>query len=133
MKFQSTISAIGCSIVQDRCPRCDSGGELFQEWVVRFLLEQHGRMATYLQWAFRVLTFIFEWSSVLRHGRRFHRLPHSKRRSQIEKWRNSRLPLCGDFIRFFDIWVTFFWFSETNRAVCQDRDSVGASSARPAA
>jgi hypothetical protein len=122
--FQSTVSAIVYSILQERFPTGDPGRGFPNNLAVRFLLEQHGRMADYLRWPLVVLTLVFDWSSLPRHGRRFHRLSPATRARQIGAWRTSPLGFCRDFIRFYDSLVVFYWYSHAAKVV--EREPVEA-------
>ena len=118
--FQSTVSAIVYSILRERFLPGDPDRRIPHNRAVRFLLEQHGRMADYLRWPLVVLTLAFDWSSLPRHGRRFRRLEPAARARRIEAWRNSPLGLCRDFVRFYDSMVVFYWYSKVDRAVHRD-------------
>jgi hypothetical protein len=132
-EFQSTVSAIGYSIIHEKCPPCDAVREFPHNASVRFLIEQHGRMPGYLQLPLMLVTIAFDWSSMLRHGRRFHRLPHTKRWRSIEAWRNAPLAPCRDFIRLFESLTIFYWYSQVVTAEASARGRCVAAPDRTAA
>ena len=124
----SIISAIVYSIVGERFEAPDPRRDLPHNRAVRFLLAQHGRMADYLRWPLVALTLAFDWSSIPRHGRRFHRLAPAARARKIEAWRGSRLGACRDFIRFHESLVVFYWYSEAGHG---DPAGAAAGGSRP--
>jgi hypothetical protein len=130
--FQSTVSAIVYSILRERFQPADPGRGFPRNRAVRFLLEQHGRMTDYLRWPLVVLTIVFDWSSLPRHGRRFHRLDPSRRAGRIEAWRTSPLGPCRDLIRFYDSLVVFYWYSQAGKAVERERVETDARLTRTA-
>jgi hypothetical protein len=122
--FQATVSAIVYTILRDRFQPGGTSHDFPHNRAVRFVLEQHGRMASYLRWPFVILTLAFDWSSLPRHGRCFHRLTPADRSKKVAAWRNSPLMICRDFVRFYDSLVVFYWYSKADQAV--HRDPVGA-------
>jgi hypothetical protein len=66
------------------------------------------------------LTWIFDARAILTSGRPFHSLSHERRWSQIERWRNSRLDACTNFIRFHRGLVLYGWY-----AMLEERDREG--------
>ncbi len=125
--FRSTVSALCYSVLYERCGDHGSDGDFPHNRTVAFVLDQHGRMPEYLRLPFAAVTLAFDASSVLRHGRCFHRLPHTARWKQIEAWRSAALAPCRDLIRFYESFVIFHWHSvQLERAGVE---SVGASEA----
>ena len=131
--FRSTVSAIVYSILHERFSSSGPGDDFPNNRAVRFLLEQHGRMPDYLRWPLVFLTLVFDWSSLPRLGRRFHRLQPPARLRRIEAWRNSPLPPCRDFIRFFDSLVVYYWYSKVGAEVSKDRAHADAATTRSVA
>ena len=109
--FRSIASAIVYSIIDERFGPVDATRELVRNRAVRFLVEQHGRMADYLRLPLAVLTMAFDASSLPRHGRRFRKLAPADRVKQVAAWRTSPLGPCRDFVRFYDSLVVVYWYS----------------------
>jgi hypothetical protein len=114
--FRATVSAIGYSIIRERCGSSGTGAAFPHNRVVRFLLEQHDRMAGHLRLALMLVALAFDWSSLPRHGQPFHTLPHCDRWRQLEAWRRSPLGTCRKFVQFFESLVLFYWYSEVDTA-----------------
>jgi len=115
---QDTVSAITYSLIREECAEGDSTAELSKNAVVRFVLEQYDRMPVLLRLPIKLLTLVFDARAILTSGRPFHRLQHEQRWPQIEKWRDSRLEICSNFIRFHRGLVLYGWYvmlEERNR------------------
>jgi hypothetical protein len=69
-------------------------------------------MPDYLRYPFKCLVLIFGAWPLLLKGRLFHSLSPDQRARQVCAWRNSRLNLCRDFIKFYETFVIFAWYSE---------------------
>lgn len=113
--FQATVSALCYSIYEERCRELASEREFPQNAVVRFVLGQHAGMPDFLQVPFACVTLLFGLSSVVRHGRMFHQLPHTVRWRQVEGWRTARISVCRDLIRFYESFVVFHAYSAGSR------------------
>lgn len=127
-EFQNTVSALVYSVIAERFEsgqrRADreggTGDDFPHNRVVRFLLDQHARMPDFLRLPFAAVTLAFDWSSLPRHGRRFHRLAPAARLGRVRAWRGSPVPACRDFIRFFDSLVALSWYSEVGASAPRD-------------
>jgi len=113
MRFlnEATVSALCYSVVREMClaqPR--EPGTDFNR-VVRFVLEQQRRMPDFLRPPMLVLTLLFNVHSLLKSGRFFHRLPHSRRWSHVQDWKQSRFGFRRDLVRFYESLAVFGWFS----------------------
>jgi hypothetical protein len=109
--FEATVSALTDSLIREH------GGpdhSPLHDGVVRFVLEQHGRMPDYLRLPLLVLTCGFGWVSVVTTGAPFHRLTPDRRRRQLLAWRTARLGVCRDLVRFWETLVVFGWTSFTS-------------------
>ena len=109
--FRSTVSALCYSILYERCKPLTTDSEFPHNRAALFVLAQQGRMPEYLRLPFAAVTLAFGASSVLRHGKFFHSLPHASRWRQIEAWRSASLGPCRDLIRFYESFVIFHWHS----------------------
>lgn len=99
------------SIIHDRCG--GAGDEPpFHDAVIRFVLDQGGRMPDYLCYPFKCLVLVFGTWPLLLKGRLFHGLSLEQRVRQVRAWRNSRLSVRRDFIKFYETFVIFAWYSE---------------------
>jgi hypothetical protein len=126
--FQATVSALGYSVLRERCPAPSSPLDFPNNRAVQFVLDQHARMPGPLRFALACATVAFGCSSLLVHGRMFHRLPHAARWQQVERWRNSPLGVCRDLIRFYDSLIVFHVYS-ANLAADADSESAHSRSA----
>ena len=110
--FRKAASALSYTLARDRY------GAVAPEFpvnrVVRFVMDQHGRLPDYMRFPLKVLTVLFDYAAVLRHGRRFHKLPHDKRCRRIEAWRQSWLGPFRDLIRLYEALVVYCCFSITH-------------------
>jgi hypothetical protein len=126
--FQVTVSALCYSILRERCPAPESELDFPNNRAVRFVLDQHGRMAEFLRLPLACVTIVFGGSSILRHGKPFHRLSHEARWRQFEAWRNARLAVCRDLIRFYESFVIYYWYSTwPGRGADQGCSSTGVT------
>lgn len=110
-RFEVTVSALCYSILRARCPEAERSRDFPHNRTVRFVLGQRAGMPDYLRLPFAAVTLAFGLSSLLRHGKPFHRLPHAARWRQIEAWRSAPLGPCRDLIRFYESFVIFHWYS----------------------
>jgi len=109
--FPATVSALTYSIIRERC--ADDGRSFPHNRVVRFILEQHGRMPDYLRAPLQLLTLIFDAWALPFAGRPFHRLPHERRWRQVLAWKQSRPGPRRDLMRFYEGLAIFGWHAET--------------------
>jgi len=111
LSFEETVSALCYSIIRERCGPPGPEAEFPNNRVVRFVLEQHGRMPDFLRFGLRELTVLFDLCGLLRRGRPFHRWDHEQRLKQIAAWRSSSLGFRRDLIKFYESLVVFCWYS----------------------
>lgn len=111
-RFERTITAVCHAIMDEHHPQDVRGASLAVDDVGRFVLSQHAGMPDALRAPFVALTIGLGASTVLRHGRSFHRLSHAARRQQIGKWRDSPIGPCRDFVRFIEGFTVLYWYSE---------------------
>lgn len=109
--FESTVSAMAYSLVREECRIHTRGRETELNRVVAFTLGQRGRMPDWMGLAFVILTLGFCGQSLLFHGALFNRLDHEQRWEQILAWRNSRLGVRRNFIRFYESLAVLGWYS----------------------
>lgn len=113
--FHATVSALCYSILEERCSGLASELEFPHNQAVRFVLQQHAGMPDFLKVPFAGVTLGFGLSSLLRHGRAFHQLPHHERWKQVEAWRNAPVSVCRDLIRFYESFVIFYSYTVRSR------------------
>ena len=75
---------------------------------VGFVLRQIDRMPVLPRTGVAVLELAFQLSCLLARGRLFQHLPAARRSDQLVAWRNSRWPLCRDFVMLHE---GLLWFS----------------------
>ena len=112
--FEATVSALTDSLIRehggpDPGPLQDPVLDPVVDRVVRFVLAQHGRMPDHLRLPLVVLTCGFDWLSLATTGAPFHRLSPDRRRRRVLVWRNARLGVCRDLVRFWETLVVFGW------------------------
>ena len=110
--FQKTVSAICDSIVRSRCaPEGDELASRHAE-VVRFVLDQHGRMPDYLRLPLRLATVLFGLLGIAHSGRPFHAQPPPARWRQLAFWRDGPVAPARDLVRFYESLVVYEWYSD---------------------
>jgi hypothetical protein len=109
--FTNTASALCYSIIQHCCQSSISPLNFPHNDVVRFVLQQHSRMPDYLRFPIIFLTLFFNFWGIIIMGSPFHRQPHTMRLQQISAWKNARLSICRDLIRFYESVVVLCWQS----------------------
>jgi len=122
-EFQSTVSALCYSIIQERCRSLQSDLGFPHNDAVRFVLGQHGRMTAHMRFPLIVLTLVFDWWGLVRFGGLFHRLSHGQRWRQIEAWQASSFGFCRDLMRFYESLVLFHEFSRFGEQTARDEQS----------
>ncbi|MGO8676024.1 MAG: GMC family oxidoreductase N-terminal domain-containing protein [Limisphaerales bacterium] len=70
--------------------------------LARFILAQQASLPDYLRTPIRAATLGFDLAGFFRAGKPFHAQPPGKRRSQIEAWKNSRLGVQRDLMRYYE-------------------------------
>lgn len=112
VNFRLTLHALAETILRDlHCNGEEISAHALGE-VVGFLSGQHARMTDFLRLPFKCVVLLFDAWSLPWTGRPFHRLSHTDRQEQFRKWKNSRLALRRDLIRFFETMTVFCWYSE---------------------
>lgn len=111
MSAHETISALTYALIRDACPAHAEAGEFPQNRVSNFIEGQVSRMPDHLRLPMRVLLWAFDWSALPSTGSRFHRLPHSRRKSRIEAWK-SGMGVQRDFVKFYENLAIFGWHVE---------------------
>ena len=79
--------------------------------VVRFVVEQIGRMPEFLGLAIRIATAGFGASRLLTEFSFFHRREPGRRRAQVDAWKRSRLAPCQDLMKFYSSLVVLALYS----------------------
>jgi hypothetical protein len=112
--FSATVSALVYSAIDEHCPTADDTDRALNNRVVDFILAQQRRMPDYLRLPLTLLTVAFDFWSIPRYFRRFHRLPPESRRRQILAWKQSRLGVRRDLMRFYDNLAVFGWYAQVD-------------------
>jgi hypothetical protein len=110
LSFPWTVSALTYSIIRERCAPAAHGFP--NNRVVRFILEQHGRMPDYLRTPLQLLTLAFDAWPLPFTGHPFHCLSHERRWRQVHAWKRSALGARRDLVRFYEGLVLFGWYAE---------------------
>lgn len=104
-----TIGALSRLLAQDRQAALNDGpvdSAPFRD-IPEEVVCQLAHLVDYLQLPLAVLAKAFDWSSIPRHGGRFHRLTEEQRRKHVEAWRAASLGPQRDFIRLVEALTTF--------------------------
>ena len=110
--FKATVAALADAIIGERCPETYPGEIGADHPVAGFILEAHARMPGHLRMPLTSLTVAFALWALPFTGRTFHRLPSDTRRRQIRAWRESRLGVRRDLIKFYETLAIFGWYAE---------------------
>jgi hypothetical protein len=110
--FALTVRALTESIIREECGEATGDSPDLTDRVARFVGDQHARMPDYLRTPLAGLTLAFDAWAIPLAGRPFHRLPHERRRRQIDAWNRSALGFRRDLIRFYKSLVVFGWHAE---------------------
>jgi hypothetical protein len=122
---EGVVSVLCATLLDERCPHDDG---TCNADVYRFVLAQWARMPDYLRLPMLLVTLGFDWSAIAFTGRRFQRGNAEQRARQVQRWRNSRLSVCRDLIRFYESLAVFGWHSFTHGR--QHHQTVSQSQAR---
>jgi hypothetical protein len=112
MRSDQVIVALVESILRERSQLSEEAAQSYRGAVTPFVLAQCRRMPDYIRFPFKCLTLVFGAWPMLLTGRPFHHLSHEQRAQQVRAWRASSLGFRRDFIKFFDAFVIFAWYSE---------------------
>lgn len=77
--------------------------------VASFVRRQWGRMPDYLRLPLALVTLVFDWYPCLFRGRPFHRLAQPSQVAQLTAWKNARLGVRRDLIKFYEGLSIFAW------------------------
>ena len=109
---ETTVIAIVRSLIDEaEIPATEAQ----QAHAARYVLETIARMPDHFALGFRALALLFSWSSLTRHGRRFHRLPPHQQRAQLRAWRFSRISVQRSMLAFYEAFATFGVYSSAYR------------------
>lgn len=109
--FEDAISAFADTIVRDKQPLADRCAR-DADAVARFLSAAHAKMPDYLRLPFRILTLLFDASSIPLTGRPFHRLDLARRAAHVAAWENSRIEVRRRLMEFYGSLALFCLYSE---------------------
>ena len=106
-----TIAALIETILADTFDRNFSQADPSILGIARALHSKITAMPFVLKSAMIVLTYIFNWCGFFSSGRFFSAQDLKERRDQITKWRRSTLPICREFISFYEKMTLFIYYS----------------------
>lgn len=112
--FRDTTSALVYSLASAHAV---SGVDALQppfNDLTAFVLQQHSRMPDYLRIPMLIATLGFDSEAFARTGIPFHRHRPELRRGQVQAWKNARLGVQRDLIRYFESLVTLALYSRLN-------------------
>ena len=79
------------------------------------IIEHQQLMPDYLQLPMKTLTWVFDtWGFVLT-GERFQRMDAVNQAAHVDRWKNSRLSFCRDFVRFYESLFLLIALQETEQ------------------
>jgi len=107
--FQDTVSALAYSLAQPH----ESTSELAppHNELTQFILTQHAQMPDYLRAPMKLAALGFDTFGVVRGGKRFHLQSPGQRAKQIAAWKNSKIGIQRDLIRYFESLATLALYS----------------------
>src|SRR6266446_4827934 len=79
--------------------------------LTRFVLGQHARLPDYLRAPMRAATLGFDLVRLLQTAHLFHSRPTAVRKKQVQSWKDSKLGLQRDLIRYYESLATFALYS----------------------
>jgi choline dehydrogenase-like flavoprotein len=97
--LHDVVSAIAYAVAQEQ------GTPPFND-ITQFILAQQARMPDYLRSPMAGLTLGFDLLGVLRTGHAFHSRAPAAREKQLSAWRESRLSVKRDFVRYYQSLAT---------------------------
>ena len=68
-------------------------------------------MPIWLKYPILILTFLFNILGILSAGHLFQAQPFDQQIKTVEAWKNSRIKLCREFVKFYDKLALFIYFS----------------------
>ncbi len=121
-KFRSVVSAIVYSFLHE-LPAQEVEPEVFlNNRVVDFVLERHCQMPDFFRWPIFVMTVVLDALTISTDGRAFHRLTHEQRWRHILSWRNSRIRVLRDLVRFYESLAIYGWYALVEEQLETRRD-----------
>ena len=115
--FEDTVSAICYSLVADVFLAAPIPADGRCNDVVRFVLAQHGAAPVFLREPLRMLTLAFSLQCLATTGRPFHRHEHAVRAKHLRAWKDSRLKVRRDLVRFYESLAVLPWFSRSGSTI----------------
>lgn len=112
MFLDRIVEALAEVIIRERGLLSEAEAQPFKDASARFVGGQCTRLPDYLRLPFRFLILVFGLWPLMYSGRPFHLLSQEKRVRQVRAWRSSRLGFRRDFMKFFDSFVVFAWYSK---------------------
>jgi hypothetical protein len=110
--LSKTITALCHDIaaMQNNNPAAHSGGTSDSD-VTAFVFEQLQKMPNFLSWPVLLATALFGVSRLLIEGSFFHQRSQERRRTQVDRWRNSKFGPNRDLMKFYTSLVVFAFYS----------------------
>lgn len=109
MSYGRTVHAISENILPAQPLR---EGQKSAAEVTGFILQLQALMPDYLRRPIVLLTYYFNAEPYLFTGRPFHKLPPERQRRCLLAWKQSRLRVKQDFVRFYESLAIFGWAGE---------------------
>ncbi len=101
--FRSVVSALTYSFVeQHHAGFADNYPPSARNAMAQRVLAHHQGASHIVRLPLFLLTLVFDWWSIVMTGSRFHRLDPARRGRRIARWKNSRIGVLRDFVRFYE-------------------------------
>ena len=100
MSYQKILAAIGAELQRryaDALP-----GDRQELDIAREFINCQNAMPDHLRLPLQLLTRIFDACGLLSGGRLFRNLDQERQAALLDGWRNSRIELCRNFVRFYE-------------------------------
>src|SRR6266705_1951617 len=114
--FHDVVSALVYSLAEGHASSHAALNPPYND-LTRFVLRQHAQMPDYLRAPMLAVTIGFDLLGIMRTGHLLHSRPAAVRAKQIAAWKNSRLSIQRDLIRYYESLATLALYSrEAQRA-----------------
>jgi hypothetical protein len=109
--LSKTITAL-CQDIAAIQDNCAEGCEVRSySDVTTFVFEQLQKMPSFLRWPILLATAVFGMSRLLIEGSVFYQRSQERRRTQLDRWRRSKIGPNRDLMKFYTSLVVFAFYS----------------------
>lgn len=113
--FHDVVSALAYSAAETHAPLADPEFSGPYNDLTQFVLRQHATMPDYLRAPMIAATLGFDVFALLQKPRSFHSREPAVRKKQISAWKNSRIGVKRDLVRYHESLATLALYSRTEQ------------------